>query len=167
MTLRLPDAVEETIRTHASETYPEECCGVLIGTEDRSAGEGPDEVRINVHEARRIENSLDGERERRYIIDPLALLEIEDALDAQDDGRRIVGIYHSHPDHPARPSRFDQDHALPGWSYVIVASTADGTGALGSFRLSHDRKGFPSEPVEQPTAAAPGPASPSSSESTP
>lgn len=146
MTVWLPAPIEDEIRAHGRASYPEECCGVLIGTEDRTHGDTVKDVRVDVVESRRMDNVKDGERDRRYIIDPLTLVALEDELD--EGPYRIVGIYHSHPDHPAAPSEFDRVHALPGWSYAILR-VADGTDeTLTSWRLSADRATFHEEPIE-------------------
>lgn len=95
--------------------------------------------------ARPMDNIKEGERERRYIIDPLRLMRLEDELD--DGPHQIVGIYHSHPDHPARPSEFDRAHALPGWSYIIVRIAQGNDEGLTSWRLTADRSRFDEEPI--------------------
>lgn len=110
MTIEIPPSVLRLIEAHASETYPEESCGFLIGraTEPR-----------RVVEARRARNTATEERRRRYTVDPLELLRADDAARARQ--LDLIGIYHSHPDHPAVPSEFDRSHAASWYTYVIVS----------------------------------------------
>lgn len=80
----------------------------------------------------------------RYDLDPAGFLAAD--REARSAGLEIVGIWHSHPDHPARPSATDLAGAWEGWSYVIVAVTADGAGELRSWRLEDGR--FAEEPLD-------------------
>jgi proteasome lid subunit RPN8/RPN11 len=98
------------IEDHARETFPEECCGFLIG----AIGD----VR-RIDEARRAANVVQGNRRQRYVIDPRETLTVEKSL--ADSGREILGFYHSHPNHPAIPSEFDRGHAWPWYSYIILS----------------------------------------------
>jgi proteasome lid subunit RPN8/RPN11 len=67
-----------------------------------------------------MQNVFDPEQQRRrFAVDPLALIKAEKS--ASTDGTLVLGFYHSHPDHPARPSEFDREHAWPFYSYVIVS----------------------------------------------
>jgi proteasome lid subunit RPN8/RPN11 len=67
---------------------------------------------------------------------------------AREAGLDLLGFYHSHPDHPARPSQFDLDHAWPSFSYVIVSVMAGEDKLLTSWRLQEDRSAFDEESVE-------------------
>ena len=109
MTIEIPQALVRAIEDHARETYPEECCGFLIGdaTEPR-----------RVVESRRATNAAEEERGRRYTIDPLELLRADDA--ARQSELDLIGIYHSHPDHDAAPSEFDRSRAAGWYTYVIL-----------------------------------------------
>lgn len=98
------------IEAHAKETFPEECCGFLIG---------PDAEPRVVAEVRRAVNTAEADRARRYVIDPRETLRVEKSLDGT--GLEILGFYHSHPNHPAAPSEFDRGHAWPWYSYVILS----------------------------------------------
>jgi proteasome lid subunit RPN8/RPN11 len=138
MPLLLPDAVRQGIRAHGEEAYPEECCGAMLGR-DRDDG-----VR-EIVEILRIGNTKDENRTRRYLIDPKDLLAAEKT--ARGKKLDVLGIYHSHPDHPSRPSEFDREHAMPFWSYVIVAVAKGKAELLTSWQLSEDRQVFSEEPV--------------------
>lgn len=111
MTLALSRGHVQAIRDHAQEAYPEEGCGLLIG----SAGDPK-----QVSEVRRAVNIAETNRSRRYVIDPHAILAAD--RDVRHSGREVLGFYHSHPDHPARPSAFDEARGTwPGYSYLIVS----------------------------------------------
>ncbi|HVS16672.1 MAG TPA: Mov34/MPN/PAD-1 family protein [Thermoanaerobaculia bacterium] len=132
-----PDLLEQ-IRRHAAEAYPEECCGVMLG-EPTAAG-------TRVVRLVRAENTReDAARHHRYLIEPATILRCQ--REARAEGLDIVGYYHSHPDHPARPSDFDREHAWPGTSYVIVAVEQGEPAALHSWKLSDDRSTFEEEPI--------------------
>jgi proteasome lid subunit RPN8/RPN11 len=138
--LGLPPEVEDVIRTHAREAYPHECCGALIGREGA------------VQAAFALPNTTEEGPRRRFLVRPADYRDAE--RHAQGLGLDLLGFYHSHPDHPARPSQYDLDHAWPFFSYIIVSATADGTGALTSWRLRDDRSAFDEEPVARSTADA-------------
>jgi len=125
------------IRTHGEADYPHEACGLMGGS---MQGE-----RTIVRQLVPLPNRRSDSARDRYEIDPGAFLRAQKALDG--DGLEIVGIYHSHPDHPAKPSEFDREHAWPRWSYVIVAVAAGRSGDMKSWRLSDDRTAFAEEPI--------------------
>lgn len=110
--LKMDQEIYEKMLNHVKLSYPHECCGVLVGNID------PNGVKDAV-EARPIKN-LNQERARdRYNMDPVGLIQVE--KEAAQSGREIVGIYHSHPDHPSRPSKTDLEYAWPIYSYIIIA----------------------------------------------
>jgi proteasome lid subunit RPN8/RPN11 len=123
------------IEEHAKEAYPEECAGVLVGMDA-----GGMKIVVDVWRA---ENTHEGERERRFLIEPLKLKEFEER--AQERDLEILGFYHTHPDHPAEPSEYDREHAWPGWSYVIASVGADGLKDVRSWVLKSDRSGYDEE----------------------
>ncbi len=143
-----PDALEQ-MRRHALATYPDECCGFLIGADDRSAG-SPRRAIDSVEPAA---NEVEGERRRRFVIPPSEILAIERRLEGTP--RSVVGFYHSHPDHPARPSEFDRNHAWPWYTYVVLSVTKDGVPAVGAFELDEASSEF--RPVELTVAGRTGP----------
>jgi proteasome lid subunit RPN8/RPN11 len=138
--LALGAGVEASIRAHARQTYPHECCGALLGRDGLVQGTHP------------LPNTTDEGPRRRFLIRPGDYREAE--RQAESLGLDLLGFYHSHPDHPARPSQYDLDHAWPVFSYVIVSVTADDTGPLRSWRLRDDRGAFDEQPVEHPTSGA-------------
>jgi proteasome lid subunit RPN8/RPN11 len=139
--LRLPVVAVQDMRRHARDTYPDECCGFLIGP----AGEDPELPRA-IERTVRARNEYDGARRRRFVIDPNELRELERRVAAE--GRAITGFYHSHPDHPAEPSEFDREHAWPWYSYVVLRVTAKSVGPLGAFELDPETEVFAPAPVQ-------------------
>ncbi len=117
--------------------FPNEGCGVLIG---RYAGQ-----RFEVVDATSGTN-LNTDRSRdRYLLDPADIVRAD--REARARGLDLVGFWHSHPDHPAWPSQFDTDHAWMDYVYVIVSTTAFGSGDLNGFTLSDDDGPFEQLPL--------------------
>ena len=129
----------QTIRTHAESTYPEECCGIILGylaalgktvvevmpTDNAWSTEAAD-FPGDVEETRNFA-SLHNER-RRYAIAPQVMLQAQKKAlvsvaprDSEVPHLNIIGIYHSHPDYPANPSEFDRLYAWQEYSYIIVS----------------------------------------------
>jgi len=134
----------EGIRRHAEASYPEECCGVLIGTLEGD--------RSDVERVVSVGNEREESRHNRYLISPETVLAAH--KEARALGCDVIGYYHSHPDHPARPSEFDREHAWPGMSYLIV-SVEKGRQVDGrSWRLSDDRESFAEEVLDVAAQAA-------------
>ena len=137
----------QTIGRHGSATYPEECCGVLIGR-PTAAGTTAVERLLSV------DNERGDSRHNRYVIAPETVLAAQ--RQARAAGLEIVGYYHSHPDHPARPSEFDREHAWPGLSYLIVSIEHGEVADTRSWRLDDDRERFDEETIDQAGGTAAG-----------
>ena len=129
--LLLGAGVEDAIRRHGAETYPNECCGALIGREGV------------VSAAYALPNTTEEGPRRRFMVRPQDYRDAERL--AADAGAELLGFYHSHPDHPARPSQYDLDHAWPFFSYIIVAVRAGTPEDMTSWRLREDRSAFDEE----------------------
>ena len=125
------------IHDHAKETYPEECAGALIGIDT-----GETKVVVDVWRA---QNTHEEDRGRRFLIEPLQIKEFEER--AQERDMDLLGFYHSHPDHPARPSEYDREHAWPYYSYVIASVGKDEVEDMRSWVLRDDRSGYDEEPI--------------------
>ena len=113
------------IRAHGEETYPHECCGALVGRDGRATA------------VVALPNTTEEGPRRRFLVRPSDYRLAEQR--ASELGGELLGFYHSHPDHPARPSQYDLDHAWPTFAYVIVAVAAgarDGHDRLVSERRS-------------------------------
>lgn len=130
--IRLSDALETEIRAHAARDYPHECCGVLLGSLD-----GNTKV---VETLRALPNVHAEGHERRYLIAPEEMFQLE--REARAGGHKILGFYHSHPDHPARPSEYDRDWAWPWYSYLIVAVAQGEPQQMTGWTLDDDRTTF-------------------------
>lgn len=126
--LRLPADGRVHIDRWSTEGYPFEVCGCLIGAQEGGA--------VRVERVVRGKNLQREHREKRYELDPLALLSAED--EARHEGLEVVGVWHSHPDHPASPSETDRRGAWEGWSYLIASVSAEGVRDLRSWRLIAD-----------------------------
>jgi len=154
MPLKLGRAQFESIRRHGVKDYPSECCGVLLGKAVGDAKEVTEVVPLTNlrHDPARAQELLpldDQNKEtdkNRFLIDPLDQLRVEKG--ARERGLDVLGYYHSHPDHPARPSVYDRDHAWPWYSYVIIAVEKGVPKDLTSWVLAEDRSAFGPEPVE-------------------
>ncbi len=152
MTINLQNEHLQAIRTHAERVYPNECCGLLLGclgetqkecvevweTQNAWEADAPETREFD----RTVENPLT--QERRYTIAP------EEMLAAQrycrDRDLTLIGIYHSHPNHPAIPSECDRQLAWPEYSYIIVSVTGGSSGDLRSWQLDGDGQ-FQSEEI--------------------
>ena len=124
------------IEDHAKATYPDECCGVLIGT--------PGE-RIVVASVQPASNrSADGKRDR-YEIDPEEILHLAHAGEKEE--HEVVGFYHSHPDHPPAPSPTDVARAWPAYAYLIIAVDAGERAETRAWVYDEDSKRFREQPI--------------------
>src|SRR5262249_46507499 len=145
MLLKLTRRQLETVRNHGSRDYPNECCGILLGRSSDRLKEVAEVVPLRNlrHEPDRTQTILPvdspaAESERnRFLIDPADEIRVE--KDARARGLQVVGYYHSHPDHRARPSNYDRDHAWPWYSYVIISGQQGTAGELNSWVLRDDR----------------------------
>ena len=137
----VPEPLVGEMRAHARATYPDECCGFLEAEPDPTDAGAPRTV-VAVHRAA---NEYEGARRRRFVIRPEELRQAERLV--QSTGRVIGGFYHSHPDHPARPSTFDQEHAWPWYSYLVLSVTAKEVPAIGAFELEPDSAVFREVPL--------------------
>ncbi len=139
MTLVLHSRHLAAIRHHGEADYPHEACGLIGGMLE---GERPVVVQLVP-----LANQRNDSARNRYLIDPDAFRRAQATLDR--DGLEVLGVYHSHPDHPPEPSAFDREHAWPRLSYVIVAVAGGRAGEVKSWRLSDDRAAFAEEPIWQ------------------
>jgi proteasome lid subunit RPN8/RPN11 len=128
MTLRLPGALADEIRRHGEAAYPAECCGAMVG---RVEGAAKDVLRLSPAVNRRTDDP------HRYLIAPDDLRQLE--REVREAGQEILGYYHSHPDHPARPSAFDAEHAWPWYSYLIVRIDRGRGADMASWVLDDER----------------------------
>jgi len=126
--LVLASGVAGAIRRHGEETYPHECCGALVG------GNGSADTIVA------LPNTTEEGPRRRFLVRPSDYRLAEQR--AGDLGAELLGFYHSHPDHPARPSQYDLDHAWPTFAYVIVSVAAGAAADMTVWWLKDDRTTF-------------------------
>lgn len=143
--IEIDQTVIDAITAHAGRDYPHECGGMLIGRFS--------EGKKCASETFPLQNAREEEaRHNRVLILPKDVLRAERY--AREKGLDVVGYYHSHPDSPAVPSRYDLDHALPVWSYII-ASVIDGKVVdIRSWEMENDRSKFNEEQLEKKESAA-------------
>lgn len=141
--LRIGQSHYQALRRHGEETYPHECCGVLLGRMEEDG-------RRVVTSIARCQNTREDSPENRYHIDPRELIRIQrEGRERQED---IVGFYHSHPDHPARwsPTDLAEAHWF-GCSYMITSVEKGKAASTNSFELvgqDEQDKQLVDEPVE-------------------
>jgi len=136
--LVLPAELYNTIEREGTTAYPNECCGIIYGRDVIDAGV----VRRRVVERiEPVKNEFEsGEQYHRFLITPQTLMKAEKT--ASEQGLLVLGFYHSHPDHPARPSQYDLEHAWPFYSYVIVAIEKREPGAMTCWVLDEQANQF-------------------------
>ena len=135
-TIHINQDVLETISQHGEATFPNECCGFLYG--DESNGR-------QITHCEPIANSKDGDQRRRFEISPMDYMKAERF--AFENNTRLLGIYHSHPNHPAIASEHDLAKAMPFFSYVIVSIMEGKYAAIKSWKLYDERREFHEEDV--------------------
>ncbi|HLE21461.1 MAG TPA: M67 family metallopeptidase [Vicinamibacteria bacterium] len=136
--IQIPEPLLEAIRRHGRESYRDEACGVLFGSQT-----GSEHGVKEVQHVQPLANSRDGERHRRFLITPKDYQRAE--AEATARGLTLLGFYHSHPDHPAFPSGYDLDHGFPFFSYVIVSVQKGEPTEVRSFVMKEDRSAFDTE----------------------
>ncbi len=124
----MPSELRKDLETLVSDGYPYETCGLLVGDQSKGCVRL---VRVVGTRNLNIARARD-----RYELDPMDFAAADG--EARRDGLEIVGIWHSHPDHPALPSQTDRTQAWEGWSYVIASVTKEGVVDLRSWRLEDE-----------------------------
>lgn len=127
-TIALGGDIAQAIARHGQETYPHECCGALVGTEGRIADVVP------------LPNTTEEGPRRRFLVRASDYRLAERR--AAEAGGELLGFYHSHPDHPARPSQYDLDHAWPTFAYIIVSVMNGAAADMTVWFLKDDRSTF-------------------------
>lgn len=135
MTLALSKELLDQIHAHGERAYPEEGAGFLIGSDGK------------VEDILPLENAReDGSRHNRFLITPEAYLNAE--MTADRLGLSLIGVFHSHPDHPNRPSEYDREWAQPFFSYIITSVNEGKAAGSRSWRLLEDRSKFEEEEIK-------------------
>jgi proteasome lid subunit RPN8/RPN11 len=135
-----PDQLTE-MRRHGERDYPFECCGLMLGRFETTGQK-------LLTETYPISNAREEEAKRnRFLIRPEELMRGEKY--ARENGLDVVGFYHSHPDEPAVPSKYDLDHAWPTYSYIVVSVEKGQAVDLRSWEMEADRSKFNEEEIPQ------------------
>ena len=133
MTIEIPEPVLADIHAHGEAAYPEEGAGLLMGK-----AEGEQKL---VSAILKLGNTReDAARHNRYLLSPQDYLKGE--MEADRLGLEVIGVFHSHPDHPNRPSDFDREWAMPWFSYLITSVQAGKAVESRSWQLVENRTGF-------------------------
>jgi proteasome lid subunit RPN8/RPN11 len=144
LVLHFSDEIARGIRDWGARDYPNETCGALLGV---------DGDRREVRALFPLTNRRDDSPRNRFAVTAQDFKDAERA--ASEQGLELIGWYHSHPDHPARPSEFDREHAWPWFSYIIVSVHAGKPLDMTSWRLADDRTHYLPEEIPAALAAAP------------
>lgn len=138
MTIEIPSKLLRQIQAHGEEAYPEEGAGLLLGKVN-----GKDKKVVKVFP---LENAREGgARANRYLLTAHDYLKGEQ--EAENLGLEVVGVFHSHPDHPNQPSDFDREWAFPWLSYVITQVQTGKAEGSRSWQLKEDRSNFSEEHI--------------------
>ncbi len=138
MKLQLSAELLAQIHAHGEAAYPEEGAGFLLGKADGESRTGTLILPAN-------NSREDSARQNRYQITPQENLKAEELATAR--GLDVIGIFHSHPDHPNQPSDFDREWALPWYSYLITSVNKGKAVETRSWRLSDDRSKYSEEAI--------------------
>lgn len=137
--LNLTEELIARIHAHGEQAYPEEGAGLMLGSDD-----GDSRVVMDIFPLTNARE--DAARHNRYLITPQDMFAGEKEADRL--GLDVVGVFHSHPDHPNLPSEFDREWALPWYSYLITSVIAGKATGSRCWRLSDDRQKFIEEKIE-------------------
>jgi proteasome lid subunit RPN8/RPN11 len=138
MSLEISSSLLEHIHRFGEAAYPDEGAGLLLGISDG--------VKKHVKAVLPLSNSReDSARHNRYLLTPQDYLHGEQ--EAARLGLDVLGVFHSHPDHPNRPSEFDREWAMPWFSYLITSVQVGAAAGTRSWLLSEDRQAFTEEPL--------------------
>jgi proteasome lid subunit RPN8/RPN11 len=152
----ISEELAKKIREHGVETYPYECCGALLGRDHSSVGadSGGDVQKVprEVLALFPLVNRRDDSPRNRFSVTSEDVRAAEKAAAIQ--GLEVIGWYHSHPDHPARPSDYDREHAWPWYSYIIVSVHTGVPKDMTSWRLKDDRSGYREEKIASTKVSA-------------
>lgn len=139
MALLISKKLLERIHAHGAWAYPEEGAGLLLG----EVANGDKRVVSLLEFANAREQAA---RHNRYLLTPQDYLSGE--LEAAKVGLDVIGVFHSHPDHPNHPSEFDREWAMPFLSYIITSVNAGTAVESRSWQLADDRSQFVEEPIQ-------------------
>ena len=129
--IKIDKSAWEAMLAHAEATYPKECCGVMLGSEQQ------------VREAVALANVYNGPQEDFFVMDPRDLSRVDER--ARQSGMEVLGIFHSHPDCDAYFSKRDLEHSCPWFSYVVLSVKEGRFDHANSYRPDDNQKQAPKE----------------------
>ena len=135
--INIDPAPEAVMYAHAKAAFPNECCGFLYGHEKEGR---------QITLAKEVINSKDGDQRRRFEVSPFDYMKAEQF--ALENDLQLLGVYHSHPNHPAIASEHDLAVAMPYFSYVIVSVMEGEIADIKSWKLKDDQRVFAEEGVK-------------------
>ena len=139
MKIHIPSHILDQIQSHGEQTYPYEGAGLMLGKEE--------EGKRTVVSLLFLENARDKDNQHnRYLITAEDMLLGEKEAARQNSS--ILGIFHSHPDHPNLPSEYDREFAIPWYSYLITSVNNAKTAGSRCWRLEDDRESFSEESIQ-------------------
>lgn len=139
--LIIQTAAADVMRQHAVKDFPDECCGFFYGKED-----GSDRI---IERAVPVENNKEGDKKRRFEISARDYMKAE--MFALQHDTTLLGVYHSHPQHPAIASEHDLKQAMPYFSYVILSVMDGAIADIKSWKLNEENTAFLEEKIETNT----------------
>ena len=139
MAISVNQEILKKMEEHAITTFPDECCGFMFG--------GFNKENVRVEDIRLVENNHPDFKTKRFLISPDDYITAEKFADEND--LTLVGVYHSHPNHPAIPSETDKQAALPGFSYIIFSIMDGKPSDVTAWELVEDRSKFRAVEIEK------------------
>jgi proteasome lid subunit RPN8/RPN11 len=139
MKLEISQQLLDDIHAHGEEAYPEEGAGFLLGSSNG-------DLRVVTAILKFANAREDSARHNRYLLTAHDMLRGEQEADRL--GLDVIGVFHSHPDHPNQPSEFDRQWAIPWFSYIITSVQKGEAAGSRSWRLSDDREQFIEEEIQ-------------------
>lgn len=136
--LLIEGGIKEMMIKDALDNFPNECCGFFFGTEK--------EDERTITEITIVNNAKEGDKRRRFEISPRDYLKAEQFADGHK--LQLLGVYHSHPNHPAVPSEHDRIAALPSFSYIIISLIENQFNDIRSWRLNSETQ-FEEEKISE------------------
>lgn len=135
LTMSIPSL--DIMKNEGITAFPDECCGFFYGSEDGDTR--------HITSVMPVVNSKEGDRRRRFEISPLDYIKAENY--ALEHKLKLLGVYHTHPLHPAVPSHHDLVQAMPYFSYIILSIEENRVADIRSWRLNEDKGIFEEEKI--------------------
>ena len=134
-TIQIEKQAWEHMQKHAEDHFPDECCGFFYGIEDISGRQ------ISIYKP--VNNNKEGDKRRRFEVSPIDYIQAERY--ALENNIQLLGVFHSHPQHPAIPSEHDLSQAMPWFSYIIISIMDGAFNHVRSWKLNESINRFEEE----------------------